>query len=417
VKDEANPDRAVSFARLGQLIRIQGTGFKGLKKIYINGYDTYFNNALLTDNNIWVTLNANTPIYDADDDVRNTIRLVKDETELVYNFEIRSAAPSISGISCTLPQAGETVTVYGTNLQETYQVVLPDGSVVTDITSDEDGEWFSFVMPEGITTGGSITSSGANGTAMSPAYFNNSNTMIINFDGVGTQGYWSWSETGSMINADDLVDDPLSSGRGKVCQLIPQRLLDAGGVAATKSRATEMWTAGNGNDADDWTWMTEYFDATTSLTELGFQFDIYVPESWSGTGQIQITIQNNVSFNGYGSDEASSSTTQTYVWIPWINEDGEVEPFQTTGWQTVTIPLSSFSKYANEISDGDAPTFQEVIDDRNNSNYKNFGMGFVNTDFTYGDVTYESSVCSLNIYVDNLRIVPITEYEVSDFDE
>jgi len=411
------PDREVTFARLGQLIRIQGSGFTGLKKIYINGYETYFNNALVTDKNIWVTLNANTPVYDADESVRNTIRLVKDDCELIYYFDIRSAAPYISSISNTLPQAGETVIVYGGNLQETSSVTLPDGTEVTEITSDNNGEWFSFVMPEGVTEGGSITSVGANGTAISPEYFNNSNTMIINFDGVGTQGYWSWSETGSMINADDLVSDPLGSGRGTVCQIIPQRLIDAGGVAAGKSRASEVWTAGNGNDADDWTWMYDYYDASTALTELAFQFDVYVPQAWEGTGQIQITLQNNVSFNGYGSDEAKSSTTQTYVWIPWLNEDGTTTAFQTTGWQTVTIPLSEFSKYANEIEDDKTPVFQEVVEDRNSGNYRNFGMGFVNTDFKYNDTEYASSVCSLLIYVDNFRIVPITSITVSDFDD
>lgn len=70
-------DREVTFARLGQLIRIEGSGFTGLKHIYINGYDTYFNNALLTDNNVWVTLNAKTPVDKADASVRNKITLTK----------------------------------------------------------------------------------------------------------------------------------------------------------------------------------------------------------------------------------------------------------------------------------------------------------------------------------------------------
>ena len=70
-------DREVDFARLGQMIRIQGTGFTGLKKIYINGFETYFNNALLTDNNVWVTLNSKTPVDKADPEVRNTIVFVK----------------------------------------------------------------------------------------------------------------------------------------------------------------------------------------------------------------------------------------------------------------------------------------------------------------------------------------------------
>ena len=52
IDDDVMKDRPVEFARLGQLLRIQGSGFTGVKKIYVNGYETYFNNALMTDNNI-----------------------------------------------------------------------------------------------------------------------------------------------------------------------------------------------------------------------------------------------------------------------------------------------------------------------------------------------------------------------------
>ena len=41
------PDRPVEFARLGQLIRVEGSGLYGMKKVYINGYDTYFNLSLI----------------------------------------------------------------------------------------------------------------------------------------------------------------------------------------------------------------------------------------------------------------------------------------------------------------------------------------------------------------------------------
>ena len=122
IDDEVNKDREVDFARLGQLIRIQGSGFTGLKKVLINGYETYFNNALMTDNNIWVTLNSETPVEKADESVRNTITLIKDGTQLVYPFTVRASAPSISGVDNTLPMAGETVTVTGSNLQETSLV-------------------------------------------------------------------------------------------------------------------------------------------------------------------------------------------------------------------------------------------------------------------------------------------------------
>ena len=39
-----------------------------------------------------------------------------------------------------------------------------------------------------------------------------------------------------------------------VCPMVPARML-ADGVAASKNRASEVWTAGNGNDMDDWSRM------------------------------------------------------------------------------------------------------------------------------------------------------------------
>lgn len=245
VDDEVNQDRPVEFARLGQLLRIEGSGFSGLKKIYVNGYETYFNNALMTDNNVWVTLNAATPIDKADADVRNTIVFYKnDNNKLVYEFTIRAAAPSITSVDNTLPKAGETVTVYGANLQETTKVTLPDGTEITSgIRNDEDGKWYSFTVPgtADLTKSGSITSEGANGTAKSPTYFNDFGNFITDFDGKGELGSWS-----ATYGTDDLVDDPLNSGRGKVALLAPQSLLDAGGLDAGGNG--KYWaTAGNDN--------------------------------------------------------------------------------------------------------------------------------------------------------------------------
>ena len=66
------PDREVEFARLGQLIRLEGSGFMGMKKVFVNGFDTYFNRAYVSDNSMLIQLSSKTPITDAEDDVRNT---------------------------------------------------------------------------------------------------------------------------------------------------------------------------------------------------------------------------------------------------------------------------------------------------------------------------------------------------------
>ena len=417
-------DRPVEFARLGQMIRIEGSGFLGLKKVYINGYDTYFNVAFVTDNSMLITINSKTPVVDAEEELRNTIHLVKSGTDLVYPFTIMAASPSITRLSNTMPQPGDLVTAYGTNLHETIRVTLPGGVVVTDIVSDEEGEWFSFTMPSGVTTSGSLLSEGANGKAATPAYFNFTECIILDWDGNGDPGAWSWSEGGSMIGVQDtddqesdLVSDPLNSGRGYCVPLIPDRILNGtnGGVVAGKARATEAWTAGTDNPMDDWSRMYEYFSPTTPLTEVAFQFDIYVPDPWSNTGQIQIVLYNNFNFTGVGSDDDGQRTA---FYIPYI-QDGVMIPFQTTGWQTVTIPFSEFGYYANLLEDDEAtpPTFQNVVEDRLAATYQNFGMGIVNTDFTYQGVEVIATLLNRKIYVDNWRVVPIRKVTMSDYDE
>lgn len=414
------PDREVTYARLGQIIRVEGSGFFGIKKIYVNGFDTYFNRTYVTNNNVIFQLDDDTPITEAEPEERNLIRFVKDGAEESFTFNIRAASPTITHISNTLPQAGETVVVYGTNLHETTSITLPDGTDVTSgiISDDEEGEWYSFVMPPDVTEGGSITSVGVNGTAITPPYFNENSCYILNFDDLGVQGAWSWSETGSMCDATDLADDPLNSGRGKCAQLVPERLLnsEAGGIVPGKPRATEWWTAGNDSELDDWSRMFNKIPATTPVSEVALQFDIYVPEAWSGTGQIQISMINNYNITGIGSDDDGTENL-VYFYVPWL-EGGEMVPFTTEGWQTVTIPFSEFNKYATLLEEGEEePTFQMVVDDRNAGTYRNFGMGFVNSDFSMNEVEFISSLFDKRVYLDNWRVVPCESFIVSDYPE
>ena len=88
--------------------------------------------------------------------------------------------------------------------------------------------------------------------------------------------------------------------------------------------------------------MTKYIPATTPLTEVALQFDIYVANPWSGTGYIQICLINNFNYAGIGSDDDGANNVVTF-YVPWITSGGIV-PFSTEGWQTVTIPFSQFNK-------------------------------------------------------------------------
>ncbi len=413
------PDREVTFARLGQMIRVEGSGLYGMKQVLVNGYDTYFNRTYVADNSMLITLNESTPIANADESVRDKITFVKDKTQTTIDFEIKAAAPTIKSISNTLPQAGEEVIVYGKNLHETQSIELPGGIAVDVYDCDDvDGEWYSFIMPEGVTESGSILSEGTNGSAKTPEFFNFGHCMLLDFDTDGQQSAWSWSEDGSMIDETDLVDDPAGSGRGKCFQLIPERLIAKGGIDIGKPRATECWTQGDGYDEAYWDgWMYDYIDPETSLEEMAIQFDILVSpdEPWTTCGQLEILVINNYNLAGIGSDDDNASCLVAF-YVPYI-VNGEITKFSTNGWETVSIPFSQVNKYANAIADGDKPTFADLNEDRDAATYPNFGMGFVNTDFEYGGLEIESEKFATHIYIDNWRVVPYKFFTVSDYPE
>ncbi len=417
------PDREVSFVRLGQLIRIEGTGFSGVKKVYINGYDSYFNPTLVSDQSMLVSVSKETPIIEADAEVRNTIRLVNDGNQAILSFEVRAASPSITGFSNSLPNVGEPIIVYGSGLLEVSSVLFPGDVQVTDgIVSNEEGEYFVVTMPDGVSElGGSIFIECANGGAYSPAYFNFKAGVILNFDGQGGQG--SWGSATSMIKPEDL--ESVSIGTDNVSQgiYVPHRPSRISSIAAASTRCSEVWTEGNivkdeetGEiiSGDQWrNQLTPYIPTTTSLDKVAFQFDIYVPDEWEGTGFLKICLVNG--FNG------GEWAGYCYNYVPWI-VDGESAPFQTTGWTTVTVPFSSF--YA--FDDGEDHTFEEVLVARETSSYKNFGFYFENSDFALNKVTgkdsdseteFVSSETSINVYTDNWRVVPLNTPVYSDYPE
>lgn len=409
------PDREVEFARLGQLIRIQGSGFTGLKRVYVNGYNCYFNPVFVSDNSFLVNISKDVPTTEAEESVRNKIVLVKDNGQLEYPLTIRSSAPSISKISNTLPNAGETIIVYGDGLQEVSKVTFPGGITAegSGIFSDEDGKFFTVNVPDGITESGSLAVECANGGAYSPAYFNYKQGIILDFDTDGQQG--SWGSSASMILPEDLVDDPLNSGHGKCVMLPAAKQVPA---AAGKTRIAEVWTAGNG--VDDWTPATRGIPAETNVAECGIQFDVYIPESnpWVGSGFVKLCLVNGLN----GGEWPTSDNKDCYNYVPWV-VDGKAVPFYTSGWQTVTIPFSQFY-ICSTNADLAELTYQFMLDRRSSASYCNFGFYFENSDFTLKNITgkdadeataFVSSASEAQIYIDNVRVVPMDTPTYTDF--
>lgn len=149
-------------ARLGTMIRLEGENFYGVKKITVNGSPAYLNPNLITANSIIFRIpttdanNATTPTgSECPEEIRDLIVISSNgNADFKFPFHVMGSAPSITGLSHTLPSVGSWVTVYGTSLKGVKKVNLIDdtGNVVAETTEvrgeDAKGTKFQFKMPE-----------------------------------------------------------------------------------------------------------------------------------------------------------------------------------------------------------------------------------------------------------------------------
>ncbi|VBB48392.1 conserved exported hypothetical protein [uncultured Paludibacter sp.] len=386
------PDREVTFARLGQTIRLEGSGFLGIKQVYINGYSNTFNLVYITDNSMLISISNNVPTTDAPEDVRNTVRLVKSESnDIIYSFEIRASAPTITSISHTMPQAGDSITIYGTGLQGVTSVTFPGNVTVTEgiISDDENGEFCKVVVPAGVSDdGGSLLVIGANGGAYSPACFNFKKGLFQNFDDVNN---YSWAS--GIDDAGTPLTAVIPSGTANG---VPQsqggyQCFNAAGEDISANADKRYWTNSS-------TWpssMLSVIPGSTATTNCGIQMDIYVEGEWN-SGVIRMVM-------------ADGSGTDRYCMLyrPWY-KDNTVVPFQNPGcWYTITLPFSDSEDYKGK-------TFADVVTSMVNASYKQSGPWFHNIGVT--DVV-EPVATNVKIYFDNLRVVPLNTPAYSDFPE
>ena len=384
------PDREVTFVRLGQTLRLEGSGFTGIKNVYINGYENYFNPVYITDNSMLVSISQDAPTIDAPEEVRNSIRLEKSESNVfTFSFEIRSSSPTISSISHTMPQAGDSITIYGTGLHGVTSVRFPGDIVVTEgiVSDNEEGEFCKVIVPDGVSDdGGSLLVIGANGGAYSPAYFNFKKGLYQNFDDVDNYAWASGiDDAGTPLT--DLIPAGVGSGVPKSQGGYQSFNVAGDTIAANADR--RYWT-----NSESWpSALLDVIPGSTAVADCGVQMDIYVEGEWT-SGVIRMVM-------------ADGSGTDSYCMIyrPWY-ENNVVVPFENPGyWFTVTFPFSDSEDYEGK-------TFSDVVASMVAASYKQSGPWFHNIGVT--DVV-EPVATDVKIYFDNLRVVPLSAPTYSDF--
>jgi len=385
------PDREVEFTRLGQTLRLEGSGFSGVKRVYINGHNVYFNPVYVTNTSMLIRSTQEVPVLEASDDVRNTIRLEKsNDNYLVYNFEIRASAPTITNISHTMPQAGEVITLTGTGLAGVTKVVFPGDVVVTEgiLSDDEEGLFCVVTVPAGVSNeGGAIFIECANGGAYSPAYFNFKKGLIHNFDNISNVA-WTSGEV-----SDDLSAVIPATGNGPKSQGVYRSLNKDGKLMSASDAPVDVSRYWIKNSV----WSSIITDAvipwSTSASQCAVQMDIYYEGEWN-SGDIRFVVAD-----GWG------TSRYCMIYAPWASaESGRVVVENPGSWYTITLPFS-------ESSDFNGKDLSAVMAQIAEASYDQCGPWLENG--TINGV--ESEPTNLNIYIDNIRIVPLTVPAYSDF--
>jgi len=384
------PDREVTFARKGQTIRLEGENFLGVTKVSVNGYEITFNPTLMSNNSMIIQISDKVPTIDAADDVRNKIRLDKGADFYVYDFEIRAAAPTITGISHTMPKADDRITVIGTGLQGITRVTFPGNKVVTSgiVSDDENGLFFTVAVPDGVANeGGSILAIGANGGAYSPAYFNFKIGLLQNFDDVTSSNKYV---RGSV--SDDL-SAAIPSTSGVIHSQGNYRSFNTPGstVAASNSEVGAYFMT-----QDTWaSTLPSIISPSLSTSNVAIQMDIYVEGVWN-SGYLRMVIADGWGVSKY-----------CMLYAPIYSGGKKVEFNNPDEWFTVTFPFSDSPDFAGLTFNDVLAQAQAAVTDK----YNQWGPWFCND--TYNGVESEST--NVVIYFDNIRVVPLTTPAYSDF--
>lgn len=381
----------LTHVRLGEKIRIEGSGLSTTKAVFCNGVEvTGINANYVTDNSIIMTIPKTIPTgseVEKEED-RNTIRIVTANDNFVFPFTILAAAPSVTGVSHTMPRAGEWIEIYGSDLKDIEKVTFPGNVVSTNLRSNNDYSVLSVEVPEGMGNNcGALVIEGFNGGAYSHNYFNCKNGLFIvafTSDPADKRAYWYGRDTGSIsANRSDVIPAGVSGPKSPDVyrsvpsepKPIPTATEDHGGFNFYADKAIEIVLDAYSE--------SKIITENTPVKNLAIQCDYYVNVPWSA-GAFRLML------NGVRCTP-----------LPWLTNGNVVPVDFSTGWKTMTWPLSDMTSYA-DMTLGELHT---AMTGKSGVVYWTSGSFQDNSGNWFSGVAMESAQMSFG----NFRIVPYTK--------
>jgi len=311
--NRSNVDSTLTVVKPGQIVVIQGKNLETVQQISFDGVPASFNINFTTNENIIVTVPD--IVFDsvAQQDM-NQVKVVTNHGIASYTIPIVPPPPVITSVSNEFPQPGDTITLTGSYLYTVQEVDFPGGARVTNgFTGPQDGSWLQVVVPNSlnpseVSTTDSIAVVTLGGVGKYAFY--NTTGMIANFEYGDPHFGWQW--WGGIISNDATA---FPGNWGNYIEVKPSSPIPAGdGSWWTDNRAVMI-------AASNWT----NVNIGDPPANYALKFQVFVKNPWSN-GSIHIVINGDFS--------------HWATWAPWQQTDSKT--FQTSGWITVSIPLTRF---------------------------------------------------------------------------
>jgi hypothetical protein len=360
-------DSVESSTGPGQWIVISGKNLKGALTISFDGVASTFNEALFSDTSAVVLIPAVIAFPIVPANKLNIIDYVTTHGETTFKFGVFPPGPTITGVSNENANPGDSVRIYGLNFFFIQNVIFAGANIKT-YNEAVDGTSIAFIVPAAPQSG-PVTITTQVGTATTPYNVEDVEKGVLsNFDDLFNYAFFS----------ANITSDPnlFPGGRGSYAEL----------NATNIGPSDYAWyNGGRGINLNPVQWVPAA-NVSDPIANYVVKFEMYVKTPWSnGT----IYLAQNFDF--------------TYIarYEPWLNADGSSKPFITNGWQTVTIPASTFKTKPTTSGafDGTGVSITSFKDMLGAGGNQPFSVWIINNSNT--------PIPALDIAFDNLRIEKI----------
>ena len=292
----------------GQWVVLLGHNLKGATQVYFNGVLTSYNSALFSDTSSAVQVPSVIPFPTVAADQLNTIRYVTPNGSTTFTFNITAPAPTITSVSNENANAGDSVRLYGLNFFFIKSITFA-GSSVSKWKESDDGTSVGFIVPA-LTQSGPVTITTQSGTASTVFNVNDVVTgALCNFDNVNS---YSWGASGTSNSSSTYP------GNRGYYAFLTDPILNA--------NEWSWWNGGRSINTNGVQWVP-VDSLNVPVGNYAFKFEVNVPAAWNG-GSIYVVKDYSTKYVGR--------------YEPWKDANNNTFSYSTTGWQTVTIPLSMF---------------------------------------------------------------------------